>query len=304
MEIANTGIPIEDTFEINKVLKLFFKSFQNTALAVIPIVIIESSNFESNAFDNIDFTISDYYVKERIEKFIFENKKGKIKKLKYIFDSKVKETNECFDLFTNNIHYENRKNYRLLSYRRLFGLPNNEDNNEGIHCNRFLTVCSLLSYEDEGSTIEYFYNALRGKFNESIMRIEQAFEYESTPTSKQHEPETLHLQDTSAVVKNIIVVKEKHGNIFNNNGFVLFEHILNQYVKVKRGRLSDMHYFYWSMFNDTNKFIHQRPEPFKEWFSKTYIEDLGKIKTFKQVQNPDRDKHYSNALDWFKTQNQ
>jgi hypothetical protein len=113
-----------------------------------------------------------------------------------------------------------------------------------------------------------------------------------------------NLSDISEVKKNIIVIKEKYGNIFSNNGFVLFEHILNQYVKVKRGRLSDIHYFYWVMFNDTNKFIHQRPEPFKEWFSKTYLEDLGKIKTLKQVQNPDRDKHYSNALDWFKTQNQ
>jgi hypothetical protein len=119
---------------------------------------------------------------------------------------------------------------------------------------------------------------------------------------KQSEP--LDLPNLSAVKKNIIVFKEKHGNIFSNNGFVLFEHILDQYVKIKRGRLSDIHYFYWAMFNDTNKFIHQRPEPFKEWFSKTYLEDLGKIKTLQQVQNPDRDKHYSNALDWFKTQNQ
>ena len=97
---------------------------------------------------------------------------------------------------------------------------------------------------------------------------------------------------------------EKYVEIFSKNGFVLFEHILNQYVKIKRGRLSDIHYFYWAMFNDTNKFIHQRPEPFKEWFFKNYTEDLGKIKTLKQVQNPDRDKHYSTALDWFKAQDQ
>lgn len=96
-----------------------------------------------------------------------------------------------------------------------------------------------------------------------------------------------------------IVPSSKHGSVFSNNGFVLFEHILNEYVKNERGRLSDIHYFYWAMYNDTDKFIHQRPEPFKEWFFKTYNEDLGKIKTFKQVQNPDREKHYSNALNWF-----
>lgn len=98
---------------------------------------------------------------------------------------------------------------------------------------------------------------------------------------------------------------EKHENIFSNNGFVLFEHILNEYVKPlgKRGRLSDIHFFYWSMFNNKPQLIHQRPERFKEWFSKNYDnEDLGKIKTYVQVQDSDRKKHYSNALDWFKTQ--
>lgn len=93
----------------------------------------------------------------------------------------------------------------------------------------------------------------------------------------------------------------EHENIFCNNGFVLFEHILNEYVKTKRGRLSDIHFFYWSMFKD--KFIHQRPERFKEWFLKNHEEDLGKIKTYNEVENPDRQKHYSNALDWFKQQN-
>ena len=93
----------------------------------------------------------------------------------------------------------------------------------------------------------------------------------------------------------------KHDNIFCKNGFVLFDHILNEYVKTKRGRLSDIHFFYWSMFKD--KFIHQRPERFKEWFLKNHEEDLGKIKTYNEVENPDRQKHYSNALDWFKLQN-
>jgi len=97
----------------------------------------------------------------------------------------------------------------------------------------------------------------------------------------------------------------KHENIFSNNGFVLFRHILKEYVKPidKRGRLSDIHFFYWSMFNSKPQLIHQRPERFKEWFFENYDnEDLGKIKTYGQVENTDRLKHYSNALDWFKTQ--
>ncbi|MFA9188604.1 hypothetical protein [Flavobacterium magnesitis] len=97
----------------------------------------------------------------------------------------------------------------------------------------------------------------------------------------------------------------KHENIFSNNGFKLFEHILNEYVKPKgtKGRLSDIHFFYWSMFNHEPQLIHQRPEPFKSWFFKHYQnEDLGKIKTYLQVEDPNRKKHFSNALDWFKTQ--
>lgn len=95
----------------------------------------------------------------------------------------------------------------------------------------------------------------------------------------------------------------KHENIFCNNGFELFEYILNEYVKSNRGRLSDIHFFYWSMHNNEPQLIHQRPEPFKDWFNEKYNEDLGKIKTYTQVENPDRKIHYSNALDWFKLQN-
>jgi hypothetical protein len=95
----------------------------------------------------------------------------------------------------------------------------------------------------------------------------------------------------------------KHENIFSNNGFILFDHILKEYVKTKRGRKSDIHFFYWSMYNNDPQYIHQRPEPFKKWFFDNYnFEDLGKIKTYNNVDDPDRRKHYSNALDWFKQQ--
>lgn len=113
----------------------------------------------------------------------------------------------------------------------------------------------------------------------------------------------LDTPESSGSGNGAIVINEEHGEVFTKNGFKLFEHILNQYVKPNRGRLRDIHYFYWAMFKHKNKYIHQRPEPFKEWFFKTYNEDLGQIKTFQIVQNPDRDKHFSNALDWFKTQN-
>lgn len=95
----------------------------------------------------------------------------------------------------------------------------------------------------------------------------------------------------------------RHEHIFCNNGFELFEDILSEYVKPigKKGRLSDIHYYYWKMYEDD--FIHQRPERFKTWFFETYEkEDLGKIKTLKEVENLDRNIHYETALDWFKQQ--
>jgi hypothetical protein len=95
----------------------------------------------------------------------------------------------------------------------------------------------------------------------------------------------------------------RHEHIFCNNGFELFEDILSEYVKPigKKGRLSDIHYYYWKMYEDD--FIHQRPERFKTWFFEIYEkEDLGKIKTLKEVENLDRNIHYETALGWFKQQ--
>jgi hypothetical protein len=127
---------------------------------------------------------------------------------------------------------------------------------------------------------------LRTSFNKIIEFLEHKKE---TINSKHHNNPLELISDT------------KHDNIFSNNGFVLFDHIMANYVKVKRGRLSDIHFFYRSMYED--KFIHQRPEQFKEWFLKNHDEDLGKIKTYNEVENSDRKKHYSNALEWFKQQN-
>jgi hypothetical protein len=58
------------------------------------------------------------------------------------------------------------------------------------------------------------------------------------------------------------------------------------------------------MYNSEIQYIHKRPEAFKEWFFETHDkENIGKIKTADSLKSIDRDKHYSNSLDWFKTQN-
>lgn len=103
---------------------------------------------------------------------------------------------------------------------------------------------------------------------------------------------------------NKLTITEKYNYIFSNNGYTLWNHILEDYVKPKgkKGRYSDIAFFYWALYNNEKHFIHQRPERFKQWFYETYEEDIGKIKTFDIIKNADRIKHYSNALEWFKSQ--
>lgn len=98
-------------------------------------------------------------------------------------------------------------------------------------------------------------------------------------------------------------ILNQHSEIFSNNGFVLFDYIINEYVKTKgkRGRFSDIADYYWKMHNNKPQYIHQRPERFKKWFFENYDkEDIGKLKTPTQLKNTNRDKHYSDSLEWFK----
>ena len=111
---------------------------------------------------------------------------------------------------------------------------------------------------------------------------------------------TFDLLNLPTVVKEV-TIQEPHTTIFSINGFKLFQYILTNSVSEHRGRKSDIAYFYWMMYNDSNKYIIARPTPFKEWFDEMYEEYLGdKLKTLPNVQNTRRDKEYSRALNWFK----
>lgn len=104
------------------------------------------------------------------------------------------------------------------------------------------------------------------------------------------------------IAEKVVEVKEQHNHIFYNGGFKLFEYLLSNFVTDGRGRKSDIAYFYWRLYNDDRKFIHARPEPFKEWFSTQYQEDIGKLKSLDVIKNPNRDNALSNALKWWKEQ--
>jgi hypothetical protein len=96
--------------------------------------------------------------------------------------------------------------------------------------------------------------------------------------------------------------ENKHPNMFVNDSFKLFEYILNTHITENRGRINDISFYYWKMYN--GNYIIQKPYPFVEWFTKLYDVESFQMKTLNTTQNSNRLKHYSNSLDWFKLQNQ
>jgi hypothetical protein len=123
--------------------------------------------------------------------------------------------------------------------------------------------------------------------------------FQSTQIEK-IEPNTL---SSNIVNERIVYIPEQYGDVFCNDGFELFEHILSEYIKPKNtnGRYEDLSYFYRCLFDDN--FIHQKPEPFRIWFMKKYTEEFSKIKTKEQTRSYLRKKNYALALDWFKSKN-
>ena len=98
------------------------------------------------------------------------------------------------------------------------------------------------------------------------------------------------------------ITNPKHENIFCNNGFELFNYILKEYVKPAKGRQSDLIFYHRKMYDNKPQFIHQRPTEFFNWFENNYDEVFGQLKTLSQVETPQRNKDFSDALEWFKTQ--
>jgi hypothetical protein len=162
----------------------------------------------------------------------------------------------------------------------------------------FPFILSLKGCFDKGYNGGVFYKCWSIILNNPLLF--ESFFLEQKETA---EPEPLDLSDTSTVEKKIIIIKEPYSEMFSNNGFELFEHILIEYVKPKNttGRYEDLSYHYRCLFED--KFIHQKPEPFRLWFIEKYTDEFSKIKTKTQTTSPQRKKDYSTALDWFNRQN-
>lgn len=88
-----------------------------------------------------------------------------------------------------------------------------------------------------------------------------------------------------------------HPEIFINDGFALWDYLMENAIEKNYGRLSDIAYFYWRMFEESDQYIYQRPEVFKKWFKRVYREELGQFATLTKVRTVKRDRAYSIALE-------
>jgi hypothetical protein len=280
----------------------------NNSLSNISFFLLENENEDNNEvnfevdYEDIDPEIIELYeLKKKGLSF-----KDDLKTAFNLFDIRFKKLfkfsheNNIYFSFCSHKVYENRFQDRFKDFENKFiDVQKIEFVKKEVETilNSFLLRFNMFSVENQ--TI--LKNA-KIKKTEFLQSISKDFNFNII---KRDESDFLNFNEYKVEVKT--EPKEnttpKHENIFCNNGFVLFDYILNEYVKTNIGRLSDIHFFYRSMYDNKPQFIHQRPERFKEWFFENYNEDLGKIKTYNEVKNPDRQIHYSNALNWFKLQN-
>lgn len=98
----------------------------------------------------------------------------------------------------------------------------------------------------------------------------------------------------------------KHENIFCNNGFELFEYLLENFVKPKnqRGHHKDVLFCYHKLYNENKapNYIHQRTQTFLDWYNPLYKDNISQTKTYKEVKNSTREKNYTIVLNQFKQQ--
>ncbi len=193
---------------------------------------------------------------------------------------------------------------------------NNEKVKDWIKENE-LTEAKFFKWHDEIHEENHLYNILNTQMSwlepnmkpdvESFPFMERYDTYEIQTMHtffenyiKEHYVEKLltFLEEQKYSVNNTDSSEIKYDDIFSNNGYILFKYILENHIQDNRGRYADLSYYYRRLFQDN--YIHQRPEPFREWFMDKYNESFTKIKTLNEVEKPNRKTHYSQSLDWFK----
>lgn len=112
--------------------------------------------------------------------------------------------------------------------------------------------------------------------------------------------------ETKPNQKEIPIENNKHDNIFCNNGFKLFEYLLENFAKPKnqKGHQKDILFCYHKLYNENKQpnYIHQRTQSFLDWYNPLYSDEISQTKTFDEVKTTNREKLYSSTLALFKQQ--
>lgn len=142
-------------------------------------------------------------------------------------------------------------------------------------------------------------------YNWEIEFIKEIFENINQSSLQSTQIEKIEPNTLSSDVTNerIIYIAELNGDVFCNNGYELFKHILNTYVKPigTNGRKSDLIFYYWKLYYSKPQYIHQRPVKFFEWLESEHHEMTGQLKTLDKVKTIQRERDFSLALEWFKS---
>jgi hypothetical protein len=279
-----------EKLEISKEIINILKVLKNKSNALM----IYDTNSNIDTILNSDANISKSEILNLFSKDYLQGFFKRIDEIFYLIYKLVLKLKICFD--ETDIE-TNKLTNRLLKFKK------------GIFNTLETSLESLIKSDHERLLFEYLNitNKLETELKIEGKNISDLFKlfYERLQYIKLNPKPQQPEADTSTVEKNIIIIKEKNSEMFSNNGFELFEHILNEHVKPKdtKGRKSDLIYYYWEMFTNTPQYIHQRPAPFFNWFENEYNEITGQLKTYDNVKTEQRKKDYSTALDWFKSKN-
>lgn len=201
--------------------------------------------------------------------------------------------------YLKTTHLKDEAKQRFLRYSKRLNvlLFEFEDELKRLNSSRNIELENAFDFElDNDYTIES--NKLLPNYLEIEKEFKDFIKIEEIPIGKNE-----YLNNSYRVNK---VVIQQHTDIFSNNGFELFSYILENHIqpKGKSGRYADLSYYYWEMYNSKPKYIHQRPESFKNWFCINYTDSFNKIKAIHEVTDKkgNRTKDYKSSLDWFNTQ--
>lgn len=101
-------------------------------------------------------------------------------------------------------------------------------------------------------------------------------------------------------LQNVEIAIDKHYyEVFNDDGYRLFDYLMQNCISPNIGRPTDLSYYYWRMYEDG--FIHRRPVGFIEWFTEHYGETIIQLKNYPASKFPSRRTIYGEAKKAYKS---